>query len=70
MLQDFADGGAFPEVHVAQYPLGMGLKKATSNSLAVQLDATGKVKYDVIARHGHAKDKVCLFICIPVPIEG
>lgn len=57
---DFGDGGAFPEIHVAQYPLGMGQKgkESTSNALAVQLDAEGKVKYDVIARQGHAKDKI------------
>lgn len=56
----FIDGGAFPEIHVAQYPLGMGQKgrESTSNSLAVQLDAEGKVKYDVIARQGHSKDKI------------
>ena len=31
----------------------------TSNALAKQVDADGKIKYDVIARHGHAQDKVC-----------
>jgi SNW domain-containing protein 1 len=29
--------------------------KTKSNALAVQLDATGKVKYDLIARQGHGK---------------
>lgn len=24
--EDFGDGGAFPEIHVAQYPLDMGRK--------------------------------------------
>lgn len=45
---------------MAQYPFGMGMKgkETTSNALAVQLDAHGKVKYDVIARQGHSKDKV------------
>jgi len=59
-FQDFGDGGAFPEIHVAQFPLGMGQQKSgtTSNALAKQVDATGKIKYDVIARHGHAQDKV------------
>lgn len=33
-------------------------KEITSNALAVQLDAQGKVKYDLIARQGHSKDKV------------
>ena len=32
-LQDFGDGGAFPEIHVAQYPMNMGKKKK-----AVSLD--------------------------------
>ena len=25
-LHDFGDGGAFPEIHVAQYPMNMGNK--------------------------------------------
>ncbi|XP_055373819.1 puff-specific protein Bx42 [Condylostylus longicornis] len=58
---DFGDGGAFPEIHVAQYPLGLGApgnigKK--SNALAIRLDETGKIKYDAIARQGHGKDKI------------
>eukprot|EP00099_Drosophila_melanogaster_P006736 NP_001259370.1 Bx42, isoform B [Drosophila melanogaster] len=58
---DFGDGGAFPEIHVAQYPLGLGApgnvgKK--SDALAVRLDDKGKVKYDAIARQGHGKDKI------------
>lgn len=58
---DYGDGGAFPEITVAQYPLGMGAPNTTgkkSNALALQTDATGKVKYDIIARQGHAKDKI------------
>ncbi|NWY66454.1 SNW1 protein, partial [Erithacus rubecula] len=56
--EDFGDGGAFPEIHVAQYPLDMGRKKKMSNALAVQVDAEGKIKYDAIARQGQSKDKV------------
>jgi SNW domain-containing protein 1 len=53
--EDFGDGGAFPEIPVAQYPLDMGKKgtQKTSNALALQVDAEGKVKYDAIARQGH-----------------
>lgn len=58
LVQDFGDGGAFPEIHVAQYPLDMGRKKKMSNALAVQVDAEGKIKYDAIARQGQSKDKV------------
>lgn len=43
---------------MAQYPLEMGRKKKTSNALALQVDAEGKVKYDAIARQGQGKDKV------------
>lgn len=58
---DFGDGGAFPEIHVAQYPLGMGAPENTSqksNALAMRLDEKGRVKYDAIARQGHGKDKI------------
>ena len=56
--EDFGDGGAYPEIHVAQFPLGMGKKKGASNALAVAVDASGKIKYDAIARQGHSQDKV------------
>ncbi|KAK2191762.1 hypothetical protein NP493_46g05014 [Ridgeia piscesae] len=70
--EDFGDGGAYPEIQVAQYPLGMGFKKSTSNALAMQVDATGKIKYDAIARQGHSKDKVIhskFQDLVPKPIE-
>lgn len=63
-IGDFGLGGAFPEIHVAQYPLDLGRPAGTahgrkpSNALAVQLDAKGQVKYDLIARQGHTADKV------------
>lgn len=59
--EDFADGGAFPEIHVAQYPLGMGAQEASgskSKALTQTLDAEGKVRYDAIARQGHASDRI------------
>ncbi|KAL2846023.1 Pre-mRNA-processing protein 45 [Aspergillus pseudodeflectus] len=58
--EDFGDGGAFPEILVAQYPLDMGRKgtQSKSNALAVQVDAEGKVKYDAIARRGHGDDRI------------
>ena len=60
-VSDFGDGGAFPEIHMAQYPLEMGRKDALgtkSKALAIQLDGEGKIKYDAIARQGHDKDKI------------
>ena len=58
--EDFGDGGAFPEVPVAQYPLDMGRKgKGTSsNALTLQVDGEGKVKYDAIARQGHNEGRI------------
>lgn len=57
--EDFGDGGAFPEIPVAQYPMDMGRKgQTTSNALAVQVDAEGKVKYDAIARRGHNEKRI------------
>ncbi|KAF2663509.1 hypothetical protein BT63DRAFT_121114 [Microthyrium microscopicum] len=57
--EDYGDGGAFPEVAVAQYPLDMGRKSTSaSNALALQVDAEGKVKYDAIARRGHGEDRI------------
>ncbi|EOO01493.1 putative transcriptional regulator cwf13 protein [Phaeoacremonium minimum UCRPA7] len=57
--EDFGDGGAFPEIAVAQYPLDMGKKgSSTSNALAIQVDGEGKVKYDAIARQGHAANRI------------
>lgn len=57
--EDFGDGGAFPEIPVAQYPLDMGKKaSSSSNALALQVDAEGKVKYDAIARQGHNDKRI------------
>lgn len=57
--EDFGDGGSFPEIPVAQYPLDMGRKSSSSsNALAVQVDAEGKVKYDAIARQGHNDKRI------------
>lgn len=57
--EDYGDGGAFPEIPVAQYPLDMGRKVTSgSNALAVQVDAEGKVKYDAIARQGHNDKRI------------
>lgn len=56
---DFGDGGAFPEIHVAQYPLDMGKAGAkSSQQLAVTLSADGKINYDAILKQGANKDRV------------
>lgn len=57
--EDFGDGGAFPEIMVAQFPLGMGFeRKEKSNALPVQMDASGKIKFDDLLKQGQGKNKV------------
>jgi SNW domain-containing protein 1 len=58
--EDFGDGGAFPEVHVAQYPLDMGKKgtASSSNALVRRVDGEGKTQYDEIARRGHGESRI------------
>ncbi|OMJ18446.1 Pre-mRNA-processing protein 45 [Smittium culicis] len=58
-LEDFGDGGAYPEILVGQYPLRMGLKKAKKGQvLSKQVDSDGNIKYDAVARYGHGEDKI------------
>ncbi|KAL3083353.1 hypothetical protein niasHS_011155 [Heterodera schachtii] len=60
--EDFGDGGAFPEIHIAQFPLGMGMERAVGRNkdktVALQFDEEGKLRFDEIARIGHGKDKI------------
>ncbi|KAH8099584.1 pre-mRNA-processing protein 45 [Cristinia sonorae] len=57
--EDYGDGGSYPECHVAQYPLEMGRKKASSgNTLALQVDSEGNVRYDAIAQQGQRAGKI------------
>ncbi|PWN45612.1 hypothetical protein IE81DRAFT_336153 [Ceraceosorus guamensis] len=52
--EDFADGGAYPECHLAQYPRDMGRKKSAKpgSQLSLQVDAEGNVRYDAIVQQG------------------
>lgn len=56
--EDFGDGGAFPEIPVAQYPWGKNDGSSKSNALVVQVDGEGKVDYSAIARQGHGADRI------------
>ncbi|KAF8559749.1 hypothetical protein OG21DRAFT_1594559 [Imleria badia] len=57
--EDFGDGGAYPECHVAQYPLNLGKKKTQAgNTLALQVDSAGNVRYDAIAHQGQRAGKI------------
>ncbi|KAG4301248.1 hypothetical protein PCK1_002558 [Pneumocystis canis] len=43
-IEDFEDGGAFPEILIAQYPLQMGQKKVSAGAaLPIQVDAEGNI---------------------------
>lgn len=60
-LEDFGDGGAFPEIHIAQYPLDMGRKKdwkPGSKTLPVTVDEHGNVRYDAIVRQNENAKKI------------
>ncbi|KAK7331026.1 hypothetical protein VNO77_25235 [Canavalia gladiata] len=58
-VEDFGDGGAFPEIHVAQYPLDLGrASKSSSNILPVTVDAHGNVAYDAIVRQNENAKKI------------
>lgn len=56
-IADFGDGGAFPEVHVAQYPLNMGRpgQKKSQQVVPVHVDSSGNVRHDAIVQQ-YAKD--------------
>ena len=48
---DFGDGGAYPEIHVAQFPLGMGKGDATAGAIVpLSVDQDGQIKYDAILK--------------------
>lgn len=61
---DFGDGGAYPECHVAQYPLDMGRAPASGGTSAssaivpVSVDAEGKVDYGAIMKQGLNATKI------------
>ena len=61
-LGDFGDGGAYPEIHVAQYPLGMGSKEEVAGGgggvVALEVGADGSVKYDAIVKQGANKGRI------------
>jgi len=61
----YGDGGAFPEIHMAQYPLNMGLtKNQTSNAIQLQVDAEGKPKFDAIVKQNVKGSKVSSFLLL------
>ncbi|XP_031250641.1 SNW/SKI-interacting protein A [Pistacia vera] len=60
-IEDFGDGGAFPEIHIAQYPLDMGRNRAAkpgSKILPVTVDAHGNVAYDAVVKLNENAKKI------------
>ena len=72
-LDDYGDGGSFPEINIAQYPLEMGKKrsvsvqvrregtntvKSESNALQLRVDGQGNIQYDAIVRQGHDSNRI------------
>jgi len=58
-LADYGDGGAFPEIHVAQYPLDMGKSSnLTQKVVPLQVDKDGRVMWDAVLKQGVSKDKL------------
>ncbi|CAL1360659.1 unnamed protein product [Linum trigynum] len=61
-LADFGDGGAFPEIHIAQYPLDMyrnlSAARPRSKIVSVTVDAHANVMHDAIARQDENLKKI------------
>lgn len=55
---EFGDGGAFPEVLCAQFPLQMGKKgKESTQLVALTTSGDGRANFDALARVGQRADK-------------
>ncbi|RIB30365.1 hypothetical protein C2G38_2136396 [Gigaspora rosea] len=63
-LDDFGDGGAFPEIPIAHKYSDRATKKPffpqgpSGGALSLQVDAEGNIKYDAIARQGHTESRI------------
>ncbi len=58
--KDFGDGGAYPEIHVPQYPRGMGKPGGGGGSqqtLALKVNGQGGSDYGALHRQGHNRGK-------------
>jgi len=61
--EEFGDGGAFPEIHIPQFPLGLGQKRGASTGqvggssqalVPLSTDKGGNVRFDAIAQIGRS----------------
>lgn len=60
--EDFFDGGAFPEIHIPQFPLGMGEEaeghQRRSKTLDLTVNDKGEINFDAIVKQGKNKSKI------------
>lgn len=58
--EDFGDGGAFPEIHIPQFPLSMGRPDDAgrgTKTLALTMDGKGETNYDAVAKQAQNAKK-------------
>eukprot|EP01119_Soliformovum_irregulare_P007019 TRINITY_DN19426_c0_g1_i1.p1 TRINITY_DN19426_c0_g1~~TRINITY_DN19426_c0_g1_i1.p1 ORF type:complete len:563 (-),score=152.12 TRINITY_DN19426_c0_g1_i1:49-1737(-) len=55
VVTDFGDGGAFPEIHVPQFPLNMGRESNSSQTVPLTVDNQGQIRYDAVINPGGTK---------------
>ena len=62
--EHFGDGGAFPEIHIKQYPLDMGRKNFSSlnskGTIALHVNESGELSYDSILKQNMRKEQANL----------
>lgn len=56
--EDFADGGAYPEVDQLQYPLQMGRSGSTALTTSSLSEIPGMSRQEIIARVGHGEERL------------
>lgn len=70
--EDYGDGGAFPEIHIKQYPLDMGRKNTTKSASSVvplKVNEKGEVQYDAILRENMRKEQIVKFYIIILALK-
>ena len=60
-MEDFGDGGAFPEIHVAQYPRHMarpgGPPTSSSTALSISMNGQGRANHEAVVTQGGRGEK-------------
>eukprot|EP00192_Tetraselmis_astigmatica_P008664 CAMPEP_0117682022 /NCGR_PEP_ID=MMETSP0804-20121206/19369_1 /TAXON_ID=1074897 /ORGANISM="Tetraselmis astigmatica, Strain CCMP880" /LENGTH=626 /DNA_ID=CAMNT_0005491969 /DNA_START=9 /DNA_END=1889 /DNA_ORIENTATION=- len=59
-VEDFGDGGAFPEILIPQFPMNMGRPEDSgrgNKTLALTMDASGETNYSAVVKQGQNAKK-------------